>query len=153
MATTVTTATMLSLPRPSPTPRITARLIAWEGAFSERADEQKMIKQYTAHLRESIAEALEGSGWRYQRFKTYKALGEASFKLEVRRPDPLTCSGPSPLYPLIPLSAQLIANTMLPPKSCTSCTPTRPILGPRVISSWLCAGGCSHPSWPRTYDP
>jgi len=80
-------ATALATAGPRRTPRMTARLIAWEGAFGERTNEQKMIKQYTAHLRESITEALGGSGWRYERFKTYKTPGEANFKLEVRRPD------------------------------------------------------------------
>jgi hypothetical protein len=75
-------AAAISGPVGSP-PRIAARLIAWEGGFGERVNEQKMIKEYTAHLKQSIAEAAEGTGWRYQRFKTYKTPGQKRFKLEV----------------------------------------------------------------------
>ncbi|OIW24563.1 hypothetical protein CONLIGDRAFT_673710 [Coniochaeta ligniaria NRRL 30616] len=66
-----------------PPARITARLIAWEGGTGERVNEQRLIKEYTAHLKESITEAAEGTGWRYQRFKTYKTSSEGTFKLEL----------------------------------------------------------------------
>jgi len=75
--------TMLST-RSQPVSRITARLIAWEGGFGEHVNEQKMVKEYTAHLKESITDATKETGWRYQRFKTYKVPGGSRLKLEVR---------------------------------------------------------------------
>lgn len=63
--------------------RITARLIAWEGGTGDCVNEQRLIKEYIAHLKESIAEAAEGTDWRYQRFKTYKTSSDGTFKLEA----------------------------------------------------------------------
>ena len=92
---------MPSPARPGSTPRITARLIAWEGGFGDHVNEQRMVKEYTTHLRESITEAVEGTGWRYQRFKTYKDTEDGKFKLEVcRRRAHASATLPLTLYPL-----------------------------------------------------
>lgn len=104
------TETMASATRPPA--RITARLIAWEGGSGERVNEQKLIKEYTSHLKESITEAAEGTGWRYQRFKTYKTSREGTFKLEV---DPFVFPGLTAL--------EFVLISLLPATSCSlGCT-------------------------------
>jgi hypothetical protein len=42
-----------------------------------------MVKEFIAHLKEAITEEVQGTGWRYQRFKICRASGGGTFRLEV----------------------------------------------------------------------